>query len=66
MPAKSKAQQKAAGAALAAKRGETSVDSLKGASLQMYESMTESELEEFATTKHSKLPEHDSESRSSR
>jgi hypothetical protein len=32
MPAKSKAQQKAAGAALAAKRGETPVSQLKGAS----------------------------------
>ena len=36
MPATSKAQQKAAGAALAAKRGETKVSSLKGASKQMY------------------------------
>ena len=40
MPAKSKAQQKAAGAALAAKRGETKKSSLKGASRQMVESMT--------------------------
>ena len=31
MPAKSKAQQKAAGAALAAKRGEQKVSKLKGA-----------------------------------
>ena len=37
MPAKSKAQQKAAGAALSAKRGETNVSDLKGASKQMYE-----------------------------
>jgi Protein of unknwon function (DUF3008) len=39
MPAKSGAQQKAAGAALAAKRGEKKVSSLKGASKSMYESM---------------------------
>ena len=50
MPAQSKAQQKAAGAALAAKRGETKVSSLKGASKQMYESMSESELEDMAST----------------
>ena len=41
MPAKSKAQQKAAGAALSAKRGDTRVSELKGASRSMYESMTE-------------------------
>ena len=35
MPAKSKAQQKAAGAALAAKRGEVKKSKLKGASRQM-------------------------------
>ena len=58
MPAKSKAQQKAAGAALSAKRGETSVDELKGASKSMYESMTEDQLEEFASTKRKGKPEH--------
>lgn len=57
MPATSKAQQKAAGAALAAKRGETSVSELRGASKEMYESMTEKELEEFAHTKRKSLPE---------
>jgi hypothetical protein len=36
MPAKSAAQQKAAGAALAAKRGETSPSKLKGAAQSMY------------------------------
>jgi hypothetical protein len=41
MPAKSQAQQKAAGAALAAKRGEVPKAKLKGASRGMYESMTE-------------------------
>jgi hypothetical protein len=58
MPAKSKAQQRAAGAALAAKRGETKVSELKGASKQMYESMSESQLEDFAETKRKSKPEH--------
>ena len=58
MPAKSKAQQKAAGAALSAKRGETKVSELKGASREMYESMSESELEELAETKRKGKPEH--------
>lgn len=58
MPAKSKAQQKAAGAALSAKRGDTKVAELKGASRSMYESMTEKELEEFAGTRHEGKPEH--------
>lgn len=58
MPANSKAQQKAAGAALAAKRGETKVGSLQGASKQMYESMTEKELEDLAATPREDLPEH--------
>ena len=61
MPAKSKAQQKAAGAALAAKRGEMSKSELKGASKEMYESMTESELEDFASTKRENLPEKKSD-----
>lgn len=58
MPAKSKAQQKAAGAALAAKRGETKVGDLKGASKQMYESMNEDQLEDFAATKRKGKPAH--------
>ncbi len=57
MPAKSKAQQKAAGAALAAKRGEAEKQDLKGASRDMVESMTEKELEELASTKRKGLPE---------
>lgn len=57
MPAKSKAQQKAAGAALAAKRGETKKSSLQGASKSMEKSMTEKELEDFASTKRKGLPE---------
>ena len=62
MPAKSKAQQKAAGAALSAKRGETSVDELKGASKSMYESMSEEQLDELASTERKGKPEHQSES----
>ena len=58
MPAKSKAQQKAAGAALAAKRGEAKVSELKGASREMYDSMSETELEEFTSTKRKGKPEH--------
>ncbi|MEQ9609537.1 MAG: DUF3008 family protein [Kiloniellaceae bacterium] len=56
MPATSKAQQKAAGAALAAKRGEMKKSELKGASKEMYESMTEQQLEDFAETKRKSLP----------
>ena len=47
MPAKSKAQQKAAGAALAAKRGEVKKSELKGASKSMEKSMTEQQLDEL-------------------
>lgn len=57
MPAVSKAQQEAAGAALSAKRDKSKVKGLKGASKSMYESMTEAELEEFAETKRKGLPE---------
>ena len=56
MPAKSKKQQMAAGAALAAKRGERSKSSLRGASRQMAKSMSKKELREFAKTKRKKLP----------
>lgn len=58
MPAKSKAQQRAAGAALSAKRGETKVGDLQGASKDMYDSMSEDELEDFASTDLDGLPEH--------
>ncbi len=60
MPAKSKAQQKAAGAALSAKRGDTDKDDLVGASREMYDTMTEDELVDFAATKHDGKPEHTS------
>lgn len=58
MPAKSRAQQKAAGAALSAKRGETKKSALKGASRDMAKSMTEDELEELASTTRKGKPEH--------
>lgn len=57
MPATSKAQQKAAGAALAAKRGEVPKSKLRGASKEMEKSMTKKQLEEFAHTKRKTLPE---------
>ncbi|MEA5159608.1 DUF3008 family protein [Cereibacter johrii] len=60
MPAKSKAQQKAAGAALSAKRGDTRKSDLKGASRSMEESMTEKELKELAATERKGKPEHKS------
>ena len=56
MPARSQAQQKAAGAALAAKRGDMPKSRLKGASKEMETSMSERQLEEFAHTKRKKLP----------
>ena len=57
MPAKSAAQQKAAGAALSAKRGNTPKSKLKGASKSMM-SMSENQLEEFAHTRRMGKPEH--------
>ena len=56
MPAKSKSQQKAAGAALSAKRGETPKGKLRGASEKMAESMSEKQLEELAHAKRKGLP----------
>ena len=58
MPAKSAAQQKAAGAALSAKRGDTPKSKLKGASKGMEESMSEKELEKMASTRRKDKPEH--------
>lgn len=58
MPSVSKAQQKAAGAALSAKRGQTKVSELKGAARDMYDSMSEKQLEEFASTDREGLPAH--------
>ena len=58
MPAKSAAQQKAAGAALAAKRGDMPKSKLKGASKSMAKSMSEKELDKMASTKRKGKPEH--------
>jgi len=57
MPAESQNQQQAAGAALAVKRGEASIRSLRGAAKSMYKSMSAEELEHLAGTKHKGLPE---------
>jgi hypothetical protein len=57
MPAKSKAQQKAAGAALSAKRGEQKVGDLEGASKSMYKSMSERELDKIASTSRKGKPQ---------
>jgi len=56
MPAKSQRQQKAAGAALAAKRGEVPMARLRGASKEMAASMSEKELEEMASIARRNLP----------
>ena len=58
MPAKSGAQQKAAGAALSAKRGDTPKSKLKGASKSMADYMSEKELEKMASSKRKGQPEH--------
>ncbi|MBS9404605.1 DUF3008 family protein [Halomonas sp. TRM85114] len=60
MPAKSQAQQMAAGAALSAKRGETKVSELEGAAKSMYDSMSEEELEKMASS--NRKPDHKSDS----
>ena len=57
MPAKSKAQQKAAGAALSAKRGDIPKSKLGDASKQMAESMSEKGLDKMASTKRKGKPE---------
>ncbi len=62
MPAKSKAQQMAAGLALSVKRGEKKKSELKGAAKEMEETMSEQELEELASGKRKGKPEHKSDS----
>lgn len=57
MPATSKARQKAAGAALAARRGATPTSKLKGASRSMADSMTGARLRELAATPRKGKPE---------
>jgi 2-methylcitrate dehydratase PrpD len=63
MPAQSRAQQRAAGAALSAKRGETAPSELQGAARSMFDSMTEAQLEDLAATRLDGLPEHVEEER---
>jgi hypothetical protein len=58
MPAKSKAQQKAAGAALAIKRGETPKSEAREPSKHMAQSMSEAKLEKMASTVRKGKPEH--------
>lgn len=58
MPARSKAQQHAAGMALAAKRREIDPRLLKGAAWEMYQSMTAEQLEHYAATPIRDKPEH--------
>lgn len=50
MSAQSKAQQKAAGAALAAKRDKSQASILQGASKDMFDSMSQARLEDLAAT----------------
>jgi hypothetical protein len=57
MPAESQAQQQAAATAHAVRRGDAPMTSLRGASKQMYRSMTIEELHKIASTKHKGLPE---------
>lgn len=56
--AKSKAQQKAAGAALAAKKGDKKKGDLKGASREMNNSMSKKELETMASGSRKGKPDH--------
>lgn len=58
MPARSAAQQKAAGAALSARRGDTPESELQGPSREMFDSMTEQQLEDLAQTPRRGLPDH--------
>jgi Protein of unknwon function (DUF3008) len=58
MPAKSKAQQRAAGIALAVKEHEKPKSSLRGASKSMYGSMSGKELKKMASTSRKGKPEH--------
>ena len=60
MPAKSKAQQEAAGIALSVKEGKSPKSKLHGASKQMASSMSESELKKMASTSRKGKPEHKS------
>lgn len=58
MPAKSKKQQMAAGAALSAKRGRRKASSLTESSRSMYQSMSEGQLRKMAKTPRKGKPEY--------
>ena len=66
MPAKSKKQQMAAGAALAAKRGKKPKSSLRGASKSMAKSMSTKELKKMASKKRKGKPTRARKSKSSK
>lgn len=57
MPAKSQQQQKIMGLALAYKRGEVPASKVSAKVKEMAKSMTEKELEKYASTKHKGLPQ---------
>lgn len=56
MPAKSKNQQQLFGLALSVKRGETPKSEVSDEVLDIVDSMSEKEIEDFAGTKHDNLP----------
>ena len=58
MPAKPRAQQRAAGAALAAKRDQKKKSELQVASKSMGKSVNEKQLRDMASTKRKGKPEH--------
>lgn len=58
MPAESRSQQRAAGMALSAKQGKISPKKLQGSAKGMYNSMSEEQLVEFASTPTQGLPFH--------
>ena len=63
MPAKSKAQQKLFGMALAVRRGELKKSDVDSDVLDIVNSeMTDKEIEDFASTKHNGLKNHIKES----
>jgi len=66
MPAKSRKQQMAAGAALAAKRGKRSKSSLRGVSRGMASSMSQGQLRKLAKTKRKSLPKRSNRNSGSR
>lgn len=56
MPARSEAQQQLFGAALSVKRGETPRSKVSAKVLELVDTMTEKQLEDFASTPHNKIP----------